>query len=64
MEWLAAYLVGGATLALVIGAFLGANNTRCLSPESDREQGRLKLDDCDDLKCQRRGKCRYDMRDL
>lgn len=46
-------------IACVIGSFLGSSNPRCYSPESDQNQGRLRLDDCNNVGCHERGRCVY-----
>lgn len=45
--------------AALAGRVLGFSNARCFSPQSDEQQGRLRLDDCNDERCARLGQCKY-----
>lgn len=44
-------------IAVFVGAFLGSSNPRCYSEFSN--QGRTRLDDCDQVECQSKGRCKF-----
>lgn len=53
-------LIALIATALCIGQFIGLSNKRCYSKESDMQQGRLRLDDCSDIECHKKGCCKYE----
>jgi len=46
-------------ICLLIARFVGFANTRCYSPESNQCQGRLRIDDCNDIECHKNWQCKY-----
>lgn len=60
VEMLLIAAISAILIILLMARFAGFSNTRCYSPESDRCQGRLRLDDCEDCHCHSLGRCKWE----
>lgn len=62
VEMLLIAAISAILIILLMARFAGFNNSRCYSPRSEQCQGRLRLDDCNDLNCHKIGRCKWERR--